>query len=678
MKGLFTILLLSISLILPAQDVYWADTVLEVSSENRIGHHSLRLFPNAYKAVMALGKPNVLPGNEGTSKVWQPKRDDDEEWIKVGFKNPVKVKQIAISEVFNPTAISDIYLYATDGEEIHIQSFEPKILPISGRLLLIFIDQTEKPINAIKVVIDGSKVPGKSGIDAIGISGSWEPVEIFAKIAEGIHTAVAPEKMDSTINSPYKDLKPLLSPDGNTMFFSRINHPLNIGGEDDLEDIWISQRDPITGQWGEAYNAGPVLNNEGPNFIASITPAGYTYQLLLGNKYLPNGKMIDGVSMTVKTDGGFTSPENINIMGYQNFSQHANFYLGADGKTLLMAVHREDTHGDRDLYVSFIGKEGNWSVPLNLGEVVNSGEEESAPFLALDGKTLYFSSKGHLGYGKNDVFVTRRLDDTWTNWTVPENLGTAVNSDDDEMFFFLSESDNKYAYFTRGTGDDADIYRLLLPLFQLPDPVIALQGRVLNKKTGEPVGDARITFRSPEQRVIIDRQYSEKETGKYRVRLPIGLAYELYANAEGYITLEHDTVDLSAIYEPDTIEMDIFLEPVRIGQRIPLDNIYFDFDKATLRPESIPQLELIREFMEENPDVKIELDGHTCTIGNEDYNKSLSEDRALSVRTYLVENGIRRSRIKSVGFGESNPIADNTTAEGREANRRVEFVILEQ
>lgn len=627
---------------------------------------------------MALGHPNVLPGNAGTAKVWTPKGESDIDFIKVGFHKPIIVKQIAVSEVFSPSAITDIFLYTIDDEEIQIHTIGTKAHPIPSRLLLLFIDQTPKPIKALKVVLDGSKVPGFNGIDAIGISDSHEPIEIFAKIAEGVHTAVDPELLDENINSEVKDLKPLLSPDGNTMYFSRINHPENIGGEKDLEDIWISHRDPATNNWSKAVNAGPTLNNDGPNFVASVAPAGYTYQMLLGNQYHKSGNMIDGLSITTKTSVGFTDPENLEILGFENYSEHANYFLGADGRTIIMSVHRRDTHGDRDLYVSFVQPDGKWTVPLNLGEVINTGVEESSPFLALDGRTLYFSSKGHLGYGGNDVFVSRRLDDTWTNWSQAENLGTSVNSKEDDMFFYLSESDEKYAYFTRGNSEDADIYRLLLPLFQLPDPVIVMQGRVLNSKTKEPVGNARITLRDSTQRVIIDRQYSEKVTGRYRTQLPLGNYYQLYANSEGYITLESEEVDLTAIYESDTVERDILLDPIEVGQRIALDNIYFDFNKSTLRDESIPQLELIYDFLTENNQVEIELDGHTCTIGTPEYNQKLSENRALSVKRYLLDKGVRNRRIKSVGFGELAPLSTNETEEGRETNRRVEFVILEK
>ena len=656
--------------------VHWADEVLEFSSERKIPLHSRQLHPDAYKATMALGKPDIMPGNEGTAKIWQPKSNKGREFIKVGFNKPIKVKQLAISEVFAPSAIDDIYLYTVSGKEIHLDYFRPKGIPVPGRLLLVFIDETYEEINAVKLVLNGSEIPGISGIDAIGISESYVPVEVFAAIHEGIYTALDPEKLDDKINSPFKEIKPLLSPDGQTMFFSRIEHPDNTGGKNDKEDIWVSTRNPNTGEWSEAVNAGKPLNNDGPNFIASISPSGYSYQLLLGNHYLPNGKMINGLSLTTKTSEGFAPPEPIEINDFENYAEHANFFMGSDGRTILMSVQTRDTRGERDLYVSFLQNDATWSIPMNLGSVVNTPGDESCPFMFVDGKTLFFSSTGHLGYGGSDVFVSKRLDDTWTNWTEPENLGTAVNSKEDDLFFYLSmENDSKYAYFTRGDGDDADIYRLLLPLFQLPDPVVTINGRVLNSKTMEPVGDARISFRDPDQHVILDRKYSDPVTGRFEVKLPLGRNYELYANQEGYIALESQELELIHIYEPDTIPKDIFLEPIEVGQRIPLDYVYFEFDKDILREESTPQLQRILDFMVENPTVEIELDGHTCSLGSEDYNQRLSEKRAQAVRKFLVKQGVAGNRISSVGRGEMNPVASNESEEGRQTNRRVEFII---
>ncbi|MDH5602689.1 MAG: OmpA family protein [Cyclobacteriaceae bacterium] len=670
---LFISLTLAISSL--AQNVYWADTLLEVSSEKKMSNHFSKLYPNAFNAEMVLGKPNIMPGNEGTTRVWAPKSANDIDFIKVGFNHPIKVKQLAIAEVFNPSAISDIFLYTIDNEELHVDGLETRALPLPGRLFHVFIDETEKPVKAVTLVLNGENIPGHSGIDAIAISDSYEPVQVTAKIALGVHTALAPEKMDNNINSPFKEIKPLLSPDGNTMYFSRIYHPENTGGVKDPEDIWKSDRDPKTGEWGMAYNAGPELNNNGPNFIASITPAGYSYRLLLGNEYKKNGEMKDGLSITTRTSEGYIAPEKVEIKEYQNFSEHANFYLATDGQTIVMSIQRDDTQGDRDIYVSFIEDDGKWSVPLNLGAVVNTGEEESCPYLASDGKTLFFSSKGHLGYGNADVFISRRLDDTWTNWSEPENLGTAVNSKDDDLFFYLSESDTKYAYFTRGTGNDADTYRLLLPIFQLPEPVVILKGRVLNSDTKRPIGDARVSFKDLGKRVIVHREYSEPGTGRYMATLPLGKVYELYANALHYISIESQEVDLSAIFDPDTIVSDILLDPVEIGKIIGLDKIYFDVNRAQVRKESEKQLDLMVEFLRENPSIEIEIKGYADSTGTEEHNFKLSVARANSTKQYLTDKGIKPKRISTIGLGEAYPIETNETEEGRAKNRRVEFVI---
>ncbi|WP_185113953.1 OmpA family protein [Fulvivirga imtechensis] len=657
-----------------SQKVLWASEVLEVSSERRAPVHLMQIMGHAHKANEVLGEPNIMPGSDGSTRAWTPKKTDQIDFIKVGFEEAIAIKQIAIAETINPTAVWKVFAYDESGREYLINTFNPHPIPLKGRLINLFMEETHYKVKAVKVMLNGAQVPGYNGIDAIAISDSDIPITIDIKIADGIYESVAPQKLTNNINSPYKDLKPLLTPDGKTMFFSRVKDPNNIGGEQDLEDIWYSERDD-NGEWSKAQNIGMPLNNEGPNFICSVTPSAEGYVLLLGNRY-KKGKMIEGLSIAHKSDSGLTGTRPVIIENHENFSAYANYFLGNNEKILLMSVQRRDTYGNRDLYVSFVQDNGRWSTPKNLGNVINTSEEESSPFLAPDGKTLYFSTKGHLGFGGSDVFVSRRIDDSWTKWTEPENLGPFINSPDDEIFFHLAY-DTKYAYYTKGNGLDADIYRLELPLFHLPEPVVELNVTVLDKNTLEPIPHANL--------VIFDKNKNKEEwkqksdgSGKFSFVIPNGTKYEISAQAENYLSIESHMVDLSVVYESDEIDYVIHMDPIEVGQRIPLDNIYFDFNKATLRTESIPQLDKIYSFLEENSKVKIQLDGHTCSMGSEDYNQKLSEERARSVMDYLLNKGIRSKQVNSAGFGESKPLASNETESGRVQNRRVEFVITDK
>ncbi len=757
-------------------EVHWASEVLEFSSEKKLSHHIHHLHPLAYKAMQVLDGPNIMPGSEGTSHAWTPRKPNEVDFIKVKFEKRVQVRQIIVVEAINPSALKEVYLYDSLGKEYLIKSFDPKPVALSSRLLQIFIEQTPYQVDAAKLVIDGEAVPGFYGIDAIGISESPIPIKINPVIAEGFDHLDDPKRLSDSVNSMYKEIKPLFSPDGKRMYFSRINHPDNTGGVKDQEDIWYSDLDLSSGEWKKAQNIGSPLNNKGPNFICSITPRGYYYDLLLGNQYL-KGNMKAGLSIASRYESGYAKPRPVIIDNYENLSPHANYFLANGEQALLMSVHRRGGQGDRDLYVSFAQSDSTWSTPLNLGDVINTSEIEASPYLALDNKTLYFSSEGHLGYGEEDIFVSRRLDDTWTNWSEPENLGPAVNSAEDDIFFNLTP-DQRYAFFIRGDIINTDIYEFELPLSMLPEPVLIVRGQVLEASTRKPVPNALLQFRDTKQEVSVqqiradslqaryqvilptgtdykifayhDRLVSSKEehinaeyiyqtdtitkdillyptkdgnpillhallkgkvtngntgqpiegaeikfvdnrhntlianvitgkgAGEYSFRLPIGSLYNINIQSEGYVSVENEVVDLSLAYENDTITRNFKLYPIELGQRVSLDNIYFDFDKAELRPESKTQMDQVLQFLVDNPKVKVEFDGHTCSIGRADYNQKLSEDRALAVYQYLNDRGISKKRISSFGFGETKPLQSNDSEELRQQNRRVEFVIIDK
>lgn len=674
MRIVFAISLLLTISSTQAQKILWANEVLEFSSEWTASRHLVLLGDESHKAKQVLGEPNIYPGSKGSTRAWAPKNPKSYDFIKVSFSEAIQIKQIAIAESLNPTAISKVFAYDEAGKEHLVNIFDPKPIPINGRLLNIFMEQTEYKVKAIKVEIDGSKVPGHNGIDAIAISDSEIPIKIDVSFAKGIYASVSPEKLTDSINSPYKDLKPLITPDGNAMFFSRVNDPKNVGGHKDPEDIWYAEKNG-SGEWQAAVNIGAPLNTEGPNFISSVIPNKNGYILLLGNRYRKN-KMTAGLSLAYKLDSGISTIRNINIENQENYSPYANYFMSQNQRAILMSVHRRESFGKRDLYVSLLDEKGIWKTPINLGDSINTSDEESSPFLAPDGKTLYFSSKGHLGFGGSDIFISHRLDDTWKNWSTPENLGPILNDENDQIFFQL-EYDSKYAYYVNGTGEDADIYRIELPVMHLPEPIVTVYGHVLDKNTLEPLNEVDVMLLNSTDNIIEAEVYTT-EDGYYSFGIPIGAIYVVNAERDGYISVEHEPMDMHAVYESDSVNKDILMTPIEIGERISLDNIYFDFDKATLRPKSAPQLNKVAKFLNDNKKIKIQLDGHTCSIGKEDYNKRLSEDRARAVLEYLLGQGIKDKRLSSFGFGEAKPRESNENEIGRERNRRVEFVILEK
>ncbi|MDQ3393711.1 MAG: OmpA family protein, partial [Bacteroidota bacterium] len=495
--------LILITNLVHAQNVQWASKVIEFSSE---------LTPVPYSANQVLNKPNVLPNGGESPNAWTPGKPDREEFIRVGFPEPMKIQQIAIAESYNPSTVFKIFTYDGEGNEYLINEFTPRAISLTGRLLNVFFEMTPYNVHAVKVVLDGKAVPGYSSIDAIGISDSKQPIEVTVNVAENLRDDLVPERLSDKVNSPYSELRPLISPDGNTLFFSRRNHPENMGGVKDMEDIWYSEKDLETGEWKDAKNMGAHLNNKGPNFISSITPDGNSILLLLGNEYLNKGKMKAGVSVSRRTEEGWSKPEALNIKNNYNISDQVNFFMSNNKKVLLMSVQRDDSYGERDIYVSFLESGTQWSEPKNLGPLVNTAHSEIAPFLASDDKTLYFSTKGFSGFGGFDIYVTRRLDDTWQNWSEPENMGPNINTENDDQYFNIPAS-GEHAYYSRAVSENnLDIFRVQMPVFYKPAPVVLVRGKVYDSKTRLPL-EARILYEKLPDGIEIGEATSVAGTG---------------------------------------------------------------------------------------------------------------------------------------------------------------------
>ncbi len=655
-----------------AQEVEWAGSILS---------HSSQFSVRQYSAKQILGKPNVLPNLGASPNAWSPKKKSRIEYIKVGFDKPMRIRQVAVAETHNPGGIEKIYAYDKNGNEYLLNTFEAKFLPIEGRLLRFIFDETQYEVAALKLVINGKAIKGHFGIDAVGVSDSADPITIEINVTDEINNDYVPVALGQAVNTEYNELRPLISPDAHTLYFSRRNHPDNIGGVSDDDDIWYSERDSVAGTWKEAKNIGKPLNNRGPNFISSISVDDDGTLVLLGNAYYSKNKMTMGVSKSyLKSDSTWAQPENLKIKNDYNYSEKANYYLGTDKKTMIMAVERKDSYGDRDFYVSFQQANGVWSLPLNMGNVINTADEEGSPFLASDGVTMFFSSKGFSGFGGFDIYLTRRLDDTWTNWSEPENLGSSFNSREDDIFFNFTEND-EYAYFTRGTEGNTDIFKVklpyyhrpnnlaVMPAFQGPEIIIRVRGTVFDSKTKKPI-DASMEFVQVSEKAT--RELSASDSSGYRITLPEHFKYGILCRSEGYYN-GSDSVSLIGIIKSTEIVRDIYLDPIVKNAAVILDNVYFKFDSDRLKTESFPELDKVVEMLLDNPDLNMSVNGHTCSLGSATYNQKLSEKRASAIVRYLERHGVEEKRLEYNGYGEAMPIASNDTEKDREINRRVEF-----
>jgi len=686
MKNFLILLFLLPSIHLMGQNVQWASQVLEVSSEFEPGFffNSDLIYEN-YPAQQILGRPDVLPGNAGDHpNAWVPAQDDQLEFIKVGFTNPMKIRQVAIAESFNPSAVYQIFAYDQTGKEYLLNTLSPTAIPLEGRLLNVIFEETPYEVHAIKIVLDGSALPGYSGIDAIGISPSSVPVRVEINVAANLNQDLVVDKLSTSVNSENIELNPIVAPDGKVMYFSR-NSPENTGGPSDNEDIWYAEYDTEANEWKEAQNIGRPLNNKGSNFVSSIALDGDEYVLLLGNVYRKKDKMEAGVSISRQTEEGWSQPVPLEIDNFYNLSTFANYFLSTDQKYLLMSVEREDTKGLRDLYVSFPKDDGTWTEPMNLGDDINTAEAESSPFLAVDDSTLFFSSKGYSGYGGDDVFVSRRLDDTWKNWSEPENLGSVINSELDDTFFTISLT-NEFAYLTRRSPDEADMYAMPMPIFREPEILFVVRGKVLNKETNEPMGATVVIDDIGSGEIATStRTQSNPSTGEYEITIAAG-QYQIYPEQNNFSSDEEENLSLKRDAPEKTIIQDLYLIPetpaeeelstgLTPSETMVPEQVIFNYNKDIIQAAAYDKLEALANFMANNKNVQLEIIGYTCNIGSAPFNQELSERRAQAVLEFLLHKGIERGRMKATGRGEAAPVGDNNTEEGKAQNRRVEFNI---
>ena len=650
---------------LPAQTVQWAWKVVGKSSE---------YSDKQYSANQVLGIPNVLPAFKDSPCAWSPFKEQnrEDEFIHVEYKKPMKIKQVAVAESNNPGSISRVFVYDTEGgEHLVYKNDMPKVLPEKGRMFHVNFPLTTYNVKSVRVVLNTLGLSGWKHIDAIGISDMDIPVEAEINLVKNLSFEGAPENLGAAINSQYDEIMPIISPDGKTLYFDRKDHPENTA-QIVNDDIWVSTLGS-TSNWVRAANVGGPLNNKGHNFLTAISPDGNT--ALLGNVYESDGSMTSGLSIAERQADGWGFPRKLIIRNYYNNNKFSEYHLGSDGKTIVMTVQRNDSYGGKDLYVSFSQTDGSWSEPLNLGSTVNTAATEMSPFLAADGKTLYFSSDGFSGYGGKDMYMTRRLDESWTKWSQPRNLGNRINSANWDAYYSVPAS-GEYAYFSSESNSigKTDIFRIKLPQQMRPEPVVLVRGIVKDETTGKPIR-ARIVIETLSDGKEVGVAASNPVTGEYTIVLPAGGSYGFMALAEGYLS-EHQHLDLSKVTEYKEVTQDLMLVPIRVGESVVLNNIFFLPSSSNLNNDSKPELDRVMEFMVSHPTIKVEIGGHTNNGCSDEFCMKLSTERAKAVYDYLRLKGLDPKRVQYKGYGSSKPRYSNATPEGQRLNRRVEFKIL--
>ncbi len=494
------------------------------------------------------------------------------------------------------------------------------------------------------------------------------------------------EQLNKTVNSQYKDTRPILSSNGNTLYFVRENHPQNTGVRGRM-DVWLS-RMAENGEWEEARRMEENINDEHDNFIGGIV--GQDEHVLIGKNEFSNRAFDLNLALAQQTDAGWTLPKSLQIEDFYANSPEASYYIAPLGDVLLMTIDRDDSYGGRDIYVSFKQESGKWSAPKNLGPEVNTSADEVSAFITPDGQTLYYATQGKPGYGNTDIFVSNRVDNTWNNWTEPRNLGPQVNTTGAESSFFIPEN-SEFAYFdsNNGTNGSSDIFRIKLPLTrEMPDTdvmaakettapaFVKVSGNVLDPVNRQPVA-ATVAYRNSQTGETVATATADKD-GNFTVSLPAGQKYEAVVKNAGHFFSIAANINLNEQRKSGSAAHELYLLPAAKGNILRMEHLLFDLNQASLSEKGMIDLGKLAIFLSRFPSVQLEIVGHTDDTGTAAINQELSLKRAEAVARYLQGVGIEASRMVVKGYGMEYPLAPNTTEINRAINRRVEFKISQE
>ncbi|MFO8235632.1 MAG: OmpA family protein [Bacteroidales bacterium] len=498
-----------------------------------------------------------------------------------------------------------------------------------------------------------------------------------------------PENLGSSINSEHDDYWPSISADGKTLVFTRLIPMENDENRERemsqipeerrkfieamnpkaQEDFFVSYKTD-TG-WSRARNIGSPLNTDKNEGAQSLSADGRTMYFSACNRN--DGKGSCDIYVSYKQDGEWSKPENlgspVNTKAWE--SQPS---ISPDGKTLYFTSNRSGGEGKKDIWKSNLKDDSTWTKPETLGDSINTREDDMAPYIHSDNQTLYFSSAGWPGMGRLDLFKSQKIDDT--GWSEPQNLGYPINTHKDEVGFIVN-SLGTTAYYSSSRDENygEDILKFNLPEEVRPIASSYMQGKVYDDNNGEPL-KARFELISKDEERLIMESHSDNKDGKFLVSIPTNNDYVLNVSKDGYLFYS-DNFEMKGEHEiTEPFSKDIPLKPIKEGEKMVLRNVFYELDSYHLKDESRVELNKLFDLLKNNPEMNIEISGHTDSLGTNEYNIELSENRANSVYEYLIEKGIEEERLNYKGYGETQPVAPNETSEGRALNRRTEVKII--
>ena len=478
--------------------------------------------------------------------------------------------------------------------------------------------------------------------------------------------------MGDQINSKYDDYSPAIAADEQALMFTsrRDTEDGNDFSKKDyafFEEVFITERkDSI---WTAARSLSDNVNGKKHDACVSVSPDGQKLIVYKSN-HISKGDLY----FSDLKNGVWTEPVKFGGEINSNFFE-PSATINSSENILIFSSDRPGGFGGLDLYISRLLPNGKWGKPENLGTNINTKYDEDAPFLQTDQRTLHFSSSGHNSIGGYDIFTTY-YDSKDKSWTKPDNLGYPINTPDDDIYFSWNNEGTR-AYFSsvrEDTYGGQDLYVMDFP--NLSPPMIVLKGVVTDKKTKSPLGSSiKISIYTLDSNQIVGIFNSNNVTGKYILALPHNKMYGLQVESDGYIP-HSDNYSAPKIFDFLEVVKNIELQPIDSGNVVVLNNINFDYNKSDITKSSEIELKVVADFMVKNLGIEVEIGGHTDSVGSEVYNQKLSETRAFAVKTFLENSGVEGNRLSSKGYNFSKPIATNQTPEGRQMNRRTEFMIV--
>lgn len=485
----------------------------------------------------------------------------------------------------------------------------------------------------------------------------------YAKSHPARNYVFAPQNLGDAVNSAELEYFPSMPIDGKLLVFTRRVNNFN-------EDFFASEKQGNT--WNKAVRLPGAINTQQNEGAQNISQDGEWLVFTGCNR--PDGQGSCDIYISYKTPDGWSPAFNLgNKVNTEDWESQP--CLSPDKRDLYFASRRPGGLGGSDIYVAHLLSSGRWSEPENLGPGINTAGDESTPFIHADNQTMFFASNGLPGYGGEDLFVVRKGADG--KWGKPENLGYPINTIEHEGSLFIA-ADGKSAYYASDRSDSKgglDIYSFELREDVRPAKTLWVKGKVFDSKTNAGLPSSVELIDLASKQTISKLQTDE--TGNYLITLPVGKDYAFNVNRKGYLFYS-DNYSLKNKAADSTYQKDIPLQPIEVQAGIVLRNLFFETNKFDIKPESEVELDKVVQFLQDNPTVKIQMEGHTDNVGSAADNQKLSQARAYAVVNYLVTKGIKGTRLVAKGFGATKPVADNKTEAGRAQNRRTELRVLEK